>query len=181
MKITGLSRVSKELIIAELEKEIKKRSIFFITRHEGVAADKLDKLRAKLRLTQTRYFVVKNTLGQKAFERAKRSEFSEYIQGACGIAFTSGDPVLSSKALVDFSKENDSFKMQAGCLSGRLVGLDQIKVLASLPSREVMLSRVVAGIQAPIARFVGVLGGTLRKVVTVLDAIAKNKTKEGGK
>ncbi len=175
MKATGFSRVSKELIIAELEKEIKNRPTFFIARHDAVAAEKLDKLRAKLRSTQARYFVVKNTLGQKAFERAKLGEFSEYIHGACGIAFTSGDPVLSSKMLMDFAKENDSFKVQAGYLGGRLVGLDQIKVLASLPSREVMLSRVVAGIQAPIAGFVGVLAGTIRKVVTVLDAITKKK------
>lgn len=176
MKATGFSRVSKELIIAELENEIKKRPTFFIARHESVAADKLDKLRAKLRSSKSRYFVVKNTLGQRAFERAKLKEFSEHIQGACGIAFTEGDATLSSKILMDFSKENETFKVQVGSLDGHLVALDRIKVLASLPSREVMLSRVVGGIQAPLAGFVNVLAGTLRRVVTVLDAIAKKKS-----
>jgi large subunit ribosomal protein L10 len=175
MKVTGFSRVSKDLIIAELEKEIKGRATFFIARHDAVASEKLDKLRAKLRSTNTRYFVVKNTLGQKAFERAKLSEFSKYVLGACGIAFTGGDPVLSSKTLMDFAKENENFKVQAGCLNGRFVELNQIKVLASLPSRDVMLSRVIGGIQAPIAGFVGVLAGTLRKIVTALDALAKKK------
>ena len=176
MKTTGFSRVSKESIISEIEKEIKKRPTFFIVDHNTVPSNKLDKLRNKLRASQGRYFVVKNTLGQKAFERAKLSEYSEHIHGACGIAFTAGDPVMSSKALMDFSKENENFKVKVGSLNGRLVGLDQIKVLASLPSREVMLSKVLGTMQAPIAGFVSVLAGTLRKVVTALDAIAKKKS-----
>ena len=61
-------------------------------------------------------------------------------------------------------------------MNGQLVGSDQVKVLAMLPSREVMLARVVGGIQAPISGFVSVLAGTLRKVVTALDAIAKKRS-----
>ena len=176
MKITGFSRVSKESIISEIEKEIKKRTTFFVMRHDAVPAAKLDKLRTRLRGVQARYLVVKNTLGQKAFERAKIKGVSEHIQGACGIAFSSGDPVLSSKALMEFAKENEGFKVQTGYLNGQLVGAEQVKVLAMLPSREVMLARVVGGMQAPISGFVSVLAGTLRKVVTALDAIAKKKT-----
>ena len=176
MKTTGFSRVSKESIIAEIEKELKKRATFFVTRHDSVPATKIDKLRALLRASQSRYFVVKNTLGQKAFERAKIKDISQHIQGACGIAFSGGDPVLSSKTLMEFAKQNETFKVQAGYLNGQFVGAEQIKVLAMLPSREVMLARVVGGIQAPIAGFVNVLAGTLRKVVTALDAIAKKKS-----
>jgi large subunit ribosomal protein L10 len=176
MKTTGFSRVSKELIIAEIEKEIKKSPTFFVMRHDSVPAANIDKLRAKLRATQTRYLVVKNTLGQKAFERAKLKDVSAAILGACGLAFTGGDPALSSKALMEFAKENESFKVQAGYLNGRLVGADEVKTLAMLPSRDVMLARVVGTIQAPISGFVSVLAGTLRKVVTALDAIAKKKS-----
>ena len=90
MKVTGFSRVSKDLIIKELEKELKRGEPFFVARHDAVPAANIDKLRAKLREAKTRYFVVKNTLGQKAFDRAKLNDISEKIQGACGIAFTSG-------------------------------------------------------------------------------------------
>ena len=178
MKTTGFSRVSKESIISEIEKELKKRPTFFIVNHDKVPSNKLDKLRTRLRTSQSRYFVVKNTLGQKAFERMKLTEYSEHIKGACGIAFITGDAAASSKTLMEFSKENENFKVQAGSLNGRLVGLDQIKVLASLPSREVMLSKVLGTMQAPISGFVGVLAGTLRKVVTALDAIAKQKSNQ---
>ena len=60
-------------------------------------------------------------------------------------------------------------------MNGQVMGMDQIKTLASLPSREVLLARVLGGMQTPVSRFVGVLAGTLRKMVTVLDAIAKKK------
>ncbi len=70
MKTTGFSRVSKDLIIAEVEKEVKNRSVFFVARHDTVPAASMDKLRAKLRLSGSRYLVVKKSLGKKAFERA---------------------------------------------------------------------------------------------------------------
>lgn len=177
MKVTGLSRVSKDSIIKDIEKELKKGEPFFVARHDAVSATSIDKLRAKLRGAQTRYFVVKNTLGQKALERAKLKELTGHIQGACGIAFTSGDAVASSKVLMEFAKENENFKVQGGYMQGRLVSVDQIKVLASLPSREVLLSKVVGAMQAPISGFVNVLAGTLRKFVNVVDAIARKKTK----
>ena len=176
MKVTGYSRVSKDNIIKELEKELKKGEPFFVVRHDAVPASNIDKLRAKLRGAKTRYFVIKNTLGQKAFERAKLKEVGDHITGACGIAFTSGDAVSSSKVLIDFGKENESFKVQAGYMQGKVMTVDQVKVLASLPSREVLLAKVVGGIQAPISGFVNVLSGTLRKLVNVVDAIQKKKS-----
>jgi large subunit ribosomal protein L10 len=175
MKTTGFSRVSKDLIIAEVEKEVKSRSAFFVARHDTVSATGLNRLRAKLRTTGTRYLVVKKSLGKKAFEKANLKSISDVMDGACGIAFTNGDPVVSSKALMDFSKENEGFKVQTGYMNGQVMSLDQIKVLASLPSREVLIAKVVGTIQAPLSRFVGVLAGTLRKFVTVLDAVAKKK------
>ena len=175
MKTTGFSRVSKDLIIAEVEKEIRERSVFFVARHDTVSAAGLDKLRTKLRQSNTRYLVVKKSLGKKALEKANLKNISDVMEGACGIAFSGGDPVLSSKILVDFSKENEGFKIQTGFMNGAMMGVDQIKVLASLPSREVLIAKVVGTIQAPLARFVGVLSGTVKRVVTVLDAIAKKK------
>ena len=176
MKTTGFSRVSKDLIIKEIEKELKSKDIFFVTRHDTVPAASIDKLRAKLRPSKTRYLAVKNTLGQKAFDRANMKEISEHVHGACGIAFSSGDPAATSRALMEFAKDNQNFKVQVGYLKGQIMSADQVKVLASLPSREVMLAKVVGQMQAPISQFVGVLASTVRQVVNVLDAIAKKKT-----
>lgn len=176
MKVTGFSRVSKDKIIGEIEKELKNRPSFFIAQHGTLSATLIDKLRARLRPSHTRYFVVKNSLGKKALEKANLKALSDHLTGSCGIAFTSGDLVASSKALVDFAKENETFKIQSAYFNGEVVGTDQVKVLASLPAKEVLIAKVVGGIQAPISRFVGVLSGTVRKVVTVIDAIAKKKS-----
>ena len=175
MKATGFSRVSKDLMIAEIEKELKARPFFLLANHGSISGAMMDKLRAKLRTAQARYLVVKNSLGAKAFEKTNLKELSADLSGACGIAFSSGDPALSSKILVDFAKENEAFKIQRGFMNGKPIGADQVKVLASLPSREVLLSKVLGQMNAPITGFVSVLSGTMRKIVTVLDAIAKKK------
>lgn len=176
MKKTGFSRVSKDLVIQQMETELKSAPVFFITEHGKVEALSMDKLRAKLRPSKSRYFSFKKSLGKKAFERAKITGFEEHFDGACGITFSGTDPVTPSKILVQFAKENEAFKIQAGYLNGQLISVDKIKALASLPSREVLLGKVLGGMQAPISNFVGVLAGTVRKVVTVLDAIAKKKS-----
>ena len=175
MKPTGFSRLSKDIIIRDIEKELKAKSVLFLTEHGGVSAVSLDKLRSKLRGTNTRYMAIKKSLGKKALEKANLKEFAGDMNGACGLAFTAGDPVASSKVLVEFAKENETFKIQRGFMNGQVMAAEQIKILATLPSREVLLSKMLGGMQAPMSRFVGVLSGTLRKVVTALDAIAKKK------
>ena len=178
MKTTGFSRISKDLIIREIEKELATRSIFFVVQQGSTPANALDKLRAKLRTSNARYLVVKNSLAKKALEKTKLEKFSSALEGCCGLAFSSGDPVLSSKILTDFAKTNEGFKIQTGFINGEALGLDRIKALAGLPSREVLLAWVVGGVQAPITRFVNVLSGTVKRVVTVVDSIAKKK--QGG-
>ncbi len=175
MKAAGLNRLSKDSIIREIEKEIKAHPTFFVAQHNAVPAASLDRLRAKLRAADSRYLVVKNSLGKKALERANLAQISGRVDGSCGIVFSSLDPVKSSKILVEFAKENEVFKIQTGFFNGEVISLDQIKALASLPSKEVLIARVVGGIQAPVSRFVNVLSGSVRKIVTVLDAIAKKK------
>lgn len=175
MKTTGFSRVSKEKIINEIEKELKNRPVFFVVQHSTVSASALDGLRAKLRKAGSRYLAVKGSLGRKAFERAKLDQFKDSLEGACGVAFSSADPVAPSKVLVDFAKANEAFKIRSGYLNGQRMDVEQVKALASLPSREVLLSKVVGGIKTPITKIVHVFAGMPRKLVNVLDAIAKKK------
>ncbi len=175
MKVTGFSRVSKDLTIAQIEKELKDRPFLCITQHGTLSAPNMDALRTKLRASNSRYFVVKNSLGRIALERANLKSVADGLTGACGIVFSSGDPAQSSKTLIDFAKNNETFKIQSGYMNGNVISTAQIKILAELPSREVLLGKIAGGMQAPISRFVGVLAGTMRKMVTVLDAIAKKK------
>lgn len=175
MKETGFSRVSKNLIIRQIEKELDTRPAFFITQHVSVPAVSLDKLRAKLRAANSRYLVVKNSLGRKALEKEKFSGLSEQMTGACGFAFSSGDPVMSSKILIDFAKENEGFKVKSGFIDGALIGVDQVKTLASLPSREALLGQVAGVLQAPIRNLAVVLNASIRSLAVVLNAVSQKK------
>ena len=175
MRVDGLSRISKDSIIKQIEKEMKKRDAFFVTKHAKVAASSLDKLRAQLRKSGTQYFAVKNSLAKRAFGTGGLEALGKTLEGSCGLVFSGKDAVGSCKILVDFSKTNENFKVAGGYLNGEIITVDQIKVLAALPPREVLIARVVGQMKAPISRLVGVLSGTLRKSVTVLDAVAKKK------
>ena|SRR3989338_8474275 len=175
MKESGLSRLSKNLIIKQVEKELEMSNAFFLTQHTAVPAASMDKLRANLRSVNTKYMAVKNSLGKKALGNEKYSNLSEFMTGACGFVFLSEDVVGSSKVLMDFAKGNEGFKVRSGFMGGALINGEQVKALANLPSREVLITRVVCGVKAPISSFVKVLSGTIRKVVNVLDAIAKKK------
>ena len=168
MKETGLSRVSKNLIIGQVEKELSERPVFFITQHAAVPATSLDKLRAKLRQANARYLAVKNSLGRRALEKVNLGKLSENLSGPCGIAFFTGDPVVPSKILTEFARENEKFKIQQACLSGEVITADQVKYMAGLPSREVLIARVVGGIQAPLSRLAGALSGTMKKIVRAI-------------
>lgn len=176
MKTTGLSRLSKDLIIKQIKQEIDKHESFIIVQHGGkLPAATADKLRDKLRKSGSSYMVFKNTLGQKAFEKHGMPEVAAKLTGACSVVFNGSDPVAPSKVVTEFAKTNEALVIQGGYLNGKVIGADQIKILAALPSREVLLAKVVGGIQTPVSKFVNVLSGTLRQAVQVLDAIAKKK------
>ncbi len=175
MKVTGLSRVAKDSIIRAIVTELKNKPDFFIAQHGTLSAPSVDKLRAKLRNAQCNYFAVKNSLGKKALDQVKLSQLSDCFTGSSGIVFSSGDPAASSKVLMDFAKENEVFKIQKAFIQGQVLGLEQVKVLANLPSREVLIARIMGGVQAPMSRMAGTVSGVFRKMVTALDAIAKKK------
>ena len=108
------------------------------------------------------------TMANECEKECNASEVLHILERELG--FTEG-----SFLVIDFGKENEAFKIQCGYLDGRVLTQADVKALASLPSKEVLLARVVGGIQTPISRFVSVLSGTVRQVVNVLDAIAKKK------
>jgi large subunit ribosomal protein L10 len=98
-----------------------------------------------------------------------------------GVSFSGKDIVATAKVLVNFSKANNKFVIKGAVVDGKVMTLDEVKALASLPSREVLLSQVVGGIKSPITGFVNTLGGILRKFVYAVDAIKtkKQSTAEG--
>lgn len=174
-EITKFSLVCKDLMEKEVEEMLKSCPNFVITNYLGLSSGSLNDLRKEARKVGSKYFVLKNRLCKRVFSRLKLDELLDAIDGGCGIAFITGDVIQSAKFLAGFSKKNESFVIKSARIDGKRLDSERVKELASLPSREVLLTMIVSAMQAPINGFVGVLSGVLRNFVYALNAIKDKK------
>ena len=129
----------------------------------------MEALRAALRANGVKYRVSKNTLARIAADEVGRPEIKEVINGPCGFVVGVGDPAAAAKALVDHVKGNRvNLKILGGVLQGRVISSTAVVDLANLPSREVLLSRLLGQMNAPITGLVIVLSGPARSLAIVL-------------
>lgn len=146
-----------------------------LTDYQGLTVAEISELRSKLRSLKCEYKVIKNTLSKIALEKMGLNDFAKNFEGPTAVAFEKGDPVSAAKVIVDFTKEHAKLKIKAGMLGEKLLSIDDIKSLASLPSREVLLARLLGSMQSSVSGFVNVLAGVPRKFVYGLEAIRKQK------
>ncbi len=174
-----LAKFCKEKMIEEVALRFKTNPNFFVTSYMGSSVADLELLRRDLKKAQSTYFVVKNSNLRIILKTLKLDEVSPLVEGGVGISLSGGDIISTCKALVNFAKGHDKFKIKGAYLDGRSIPPLKIKELASLPPREVLLARLVSVIQSPITGFVNVLNGVPRKFVYVIDAIRASKSKQG--
>ena len=171
-----MPRKDKELEVKELSGKLEKNNGVILTDYQGLTVAEISELRSKLRAINCDYKVVKNTLTKLAMQARGIEGFTEHLEGPTAIAIQNGDPVASAKIIIDFSKEHAKLKLKAGMLGKKLLSINEIKSLAALPSREVLIAKVLGTIKAPLYNLVGVLQGPIRNLVYVLDAVKKQKT-----
>ena len=172
------SKACKEFMVEDLEKKFKSNPNFIITEYGATESNDINSFRRKAEKANFSYMVVKNRFCKIVMEKLNHSNMVEHLDAQCGIAFLGEDVVEGAKIVLDFSKDNAPFNVKIGCIEGKLVGLDRLKELASLPSREILLSMVLSTLQAPITGFVNVLSGITRKFVYAIQAIKEKKEKE---
>ncbi len=173
-------RPEKQAIVAELVSSLKDAKGIVLTGYKGLAVVQDTKLRAKMREAGVTYRVVKNTMLNLAFKELGYAELEAYLHGTTAIAFSTEDAVSPAKVLEDFIKENnlaktETLQVKAGVVEGEIIDVAGVKELASLPSREVLIAKVLGSMNAPISGLVNVLQGTIRNAVYVLEAIRKQK------
>jgi large subunit ribosomal protein L10 len=100
----------------------------------------------------------------------------DYLKGPTGLVFAYQDPISPAKVLHDFLQKSEKPKIKTIWLEGKLFGENQLKRLATLPSKEIVLTQIAGSLNAPLANFVGTLQGMLRNLVGVIDAIKETKT-----
>ena len=169
-----MSKEKKAQIIDEIQDIIANCSIGILTDYRGLSTAGLNELRRKLRESGMGYRVVKNTLASFAAERADRHELVSSFEGPIAIAFGSGDMSESARVLVDYARTAKlELTIKGGFLSTRLLTAGDVAMLATLPSREILLSQVLAGMQSPIVALVSCLVNPLRGFMGVLQARMK--------
>lgn len=170
-----MKKSSKELVVSELAEKLASAKASFLADYRGLTVDQVNQLRSKLREVGVDYRVVKNTLLKLAAKDTGAACLEEHLAGPTAIAIVMDDPVAPAKVLSEYAKQNSKFELKAGALEGKLLSLDDIKALSDLPSREVLLAKMLGSMNAPITNFVGVLAAVPRSLVQVLAAIQDKK------
>src|SRR5687768_1685441 len=164
-----MKRNEKEQLVTELTDKLKGATAVYYTDFTGLNVKRMTDLRRRFRKAGVEYVVIKNTLALRAVNESGLA--GSRLRGPTGLVVGT-DPVAAAKVLTDFARENDQKPdIKGGLLDGRQIGVDQVKALASLPSREQMLAELAGGLQAPLAGFVGALNGLLYMFAGALDAL----------
>lgn len=166
----------KEKDLAALRKEFEKAQHIFLTGYEKMTVQQDFDLRKTVRGAGGSYKVVKNNLAEKAAEGTAASDLVKGVKGMTSMAWTDRDPVALAKALTAFAKTTPAFTFKAGMVEGRVVELKSIQELATLPSRDELLAKVLFLIQASAQRLVVAINGVGRNLAVVVDqAVRQNK------
>lgn len=157
-------RDEKQQVVSNVTSKLRESSCTVIADYRGLNVAQVTQLRKSLREAGIEFQVVKNTLARRATAEAELTELDEHLTGPTAIAFSKDDVVAPAKILAEFAKKNEHLKVKAGVVEGKVVGYDQIKALAELPSREGLLSMLLSVLQAP-----------MRNVALAVKAVAEKQ------
>ena len=166
-----MSRENKAQIIDQLAESFTRCDVGILTDYRGLTNLEMTTLRRRLRESGVDYRVVKNTLARLAAVKAENPAMVESLTGPVAIAFGYGDITVPAKVLVDYVKSaKTSLDIKGGFMGQRVLSAPEVTTLATLPPREILLAKVLGGMQAPIVSLVSQLAAPLRGLAYVLQA-----------
>ena len=161
----------KERIVGDIAERLRSSETLIVADYRGLSMTQIDEVRTKLLGHGARFSVVKNTLTRRAAEEAGIKDLLELLEGPTAIAFVQeGDMVAVAKTLSDTARETKVLSIKGGILQGQPMTAEQVRDLAKLPPVEVLQSRTLGIVIAPLHAFVGLLGAPLRDLVGIIDA-----------
>jgi len=171
----SLDLEKKQAVVAEVAKQIAGAQAIIMAENRGMKVAAMTQLRAKARASGVYFRVVKNTLVRRAVEQTPFATMADQMVGP--LAYGIGpDPVAVAKVLNDFAKGNEKFVITGGALPGQLMTAKQIAALASLPSREELIAKLMGTMQAPVAKLVRTMNEVPAKFVRTLAAVRDAKS-----
>lgn len=171
-----IKKAEKQEILNEIRDKFGDSKVAILANYRGLDVSSITRLRRKLRESNSELKVVKNTLIRIIAKEIGLEGLEPYLEGPTAIAFSAGDPVAPAKVLLELTREFKQLEIKGGMLEGRVIRESEVRKLAELPAREVLLGNVAGGIQAPLYGLVNVLQGSIRNLVYVLEAVRNQKS-----
>jgi len=168
-------KAQKAATVADLTARLKASSTAVLADYRGMTVGQMRDLRTKLRGGGIEMVVVKNTLARRAATAAGYEPLSAELVGPIAMLFAVDDVSAPARILNDYIRANRKMVIKAGLLEGQLIKADAVTELADLPSREILLSRLLGAMQAPLGNLASVLQAPLTKLARTLDAVRTQK------
>jgi len=170
-----LNRTEKKQVVESLHDSFSKAKIIILTDYKGLDVEKITELRRKLRAAEVEYKIVKNTLIKLASEDTDAALIRDSFRGPSALAFSYDDPVAPAKVLTEFAKENGKLEIKIGVMNGKAISLDDIKALSALPSREILLGKLLSVMNGVPTSFARALNDIPTRLLNVLQAVKDQK------
>lgn len=175
------SRETKAKDLASLTESLQNSTSAMVVSFKGLTVTKDQEFRNNLREAGAKYQVVKNTLARIAVKGTQFEDAAEHFKGVTAIAWTDGDPVVLSKAVSKFMKDNDKiYTFKTGVVDGKLVNLEQLTTIANLPSKEELISKLLFVLNAQAQRIVTVINAVPRDLAVVIKQIGEQEGRAAG-
>jgi large subunit ribosomal protein L10 len=171
----GLNRSEKAVVVEEIGAKIADAQSIILAEYRGLEVEAITVLRRQAREAGVSLRVLKNTLARRAVAGTPFEVLADQMVGPL-LYGISTDPVAAARVLNDFAKGNPKLVLKAGAMRGSLLGVDAVKALATMPSRDELLAKLLGTMQAPIGQFVRTLNEVPGRFVRTLAALEKQKT-----
>ena len=166
----------KQAYVEELAEKLKNSVAGVIVSYMGITVADDTALRRKLREAGVEYVVVKNSMLRRAADKVGLDGLDNVLEGSTALALSPTDHVAAAKILSEYAEKSKTFEIKAGYVEGKVIDAAGVAELAKMPPKEVLVAKVLGGLNAPISGFVNVLNGNIRGLVVALNAIAEKQS-----
>jgi len=173
----SLNLEGKKEVVAEFSARLAKAQAIVLAEYRGLPVEKITQLRARARASGVYLRVLKNTLARRAVQGTPFEKLADQMIGPLAYG-VSDDPVSAAKLLHAYAKENDKLVIKGGAIPGQVMNAKEVGSLASLPSREELIAKLMGTMQAPVTTFVQTLNQVPSKFVRTLAAVRDQKEKQ---
>jgi large subunit ribosomal protein L10 len=170
-----IGKAYRDKMVQTIKDGVSKNNVVVVVNFKKISSSDLSSLRKTLRSKKAKMCASRNSLVQVAFKGTEYTSLTDGLDGQTAVIFSSADPAEVAKALVEFSKKNESFVFCGGVLDKSLLTKDDIKRISSLPSREVLIAQLLGTLQSPMTRLARALNGKTTELILILKQLSEKR------